>query len=126
MQLDATLIALADPTRRAVVDLLRHGPRRAGELSDALGMTAPAMSRHLKVLRTTGLVEPAFDDTDARAKIYRLKRERFIELRDWLADVDRFWTNQLANFADYAERTRREGSNTSTARSPRGRNPRAK
>ncbi|CAN5913495.1 metalloregulator ArsR/SmtB family transcription factor [soil metagenome] len=106
MQLDATLIALADPTRRAVVDLLRRGPRRAGELSDALDMTAPAMSRHLKVLRTAGLVEPSLDDADARAKVYSLRRERFSELRDWLDDVDRFWTNQLAAFAAHAERTR--------------------
>ena len=106
MQLDETFSALADPTRRAVIDLLSKGPRRAGELSDALGMTAPAMSRHLRVLRTTGLVEPVFDDADARAKIYRLRRDRFTELRDWLDDVDRFWTHQLASFAAHAERTR--------------------
>ncbi|HEY4055788.1 MAG TPA: metalloregulator ArsR/SmtB family transcription factor [Kofleriaceae bacterium] len=104
--IDGTFIALADPTRRAVVEMLRSGPRRAGELSDALDMTPPAMSRHLKVLRAAGLVEPAFDEADARAKVYSLRRERFTELRDWLAQVDRFWTNQLGNFAKYAERTR--------------------
>ena len=75
-QLDATLAALADPHRRGVVDLLRHQPRRAGDLADQLGMSRPAMSRHLKVLRRTGLIEPASDDADARARIYRLSRSR--------------------------------------------------
>jgi DNA-binding transcriptional ArsR family regulator len=54
--LDATLSALADPTRRRVVDLLRTGPRRAGELAASAETSAPAMSRHLRVLRATGLV----------------------------------------------------------------------
>ena len=50
-ELDGILSALADPTRRGVVDLLRRGPRCAGELAEALDMTPPAMSRHLRVLR---------------------------------------------------------------------------
>jgi DNA-binding transcriptional ArsR family regulator len=55
--LDATLAALADPHRRATVDLLRQGPRRAGELAQAAGLSAPAMSRHLRALRQAGLVD---------------------------------------------------------------------
>ena len=52
--LDRTLAALADPTRRGVVELLRKKPRRAGELAEWFGLSPPAMSRHLRVLRTTG------------------------------------------------------------------------
>jgi DNA-binding transcriptional ArsR family regulator len=104
--LDATLVALADPSRRGVIDLLRKKPRRAGELADELGLTAPAMSRHLRVLRTSGLVERAFDADDARANIYRLRPERFMQLRTWLDEVDRFWSLQLDAFAQHAEKTR--------------------
>lgn len=102
--LDATFTALADPTRRGVIELLRHGPRRAGELADALGTSPPAMSRHLKVLRTTGLVAMAGDDADARAKIYALLPEPFGALRRWLEDVERFWTFELGAFKAHAER----------------------
>lgn len=107
MTVEATFGALADPSRRGVVDLLRKKPRRAGELASELGLTAPAMSRHLRILRETGLVERAFDDDDARANIYRLRPERFAELRSWLDDVDRFWSLQLDAFAQHAERRRK-------------------
>jgi len=103
--LDSTLGALADPSRRGVIDLLRKKPRRAGELADELGLTAPAMSRHLRVLRDTGLVERAFDDDDARANVYRLRPERFTQLRSWLDEVERFWSLQLDAFKEHAERT---------------------
>lgn len=106
MTLDATFSALADPTRRGVIDLLRREPRRAGDLADELGMSRPAMSRHLKVLRTTGLIEPASDDADLRARIYRLRPEPFSNLRDWLDEVEVFWSGQLASFKAHAERTR--------------------
>ena len=88
--LDTTLLALADPSRRGVIDLLRRKPRRAGELAEELGLTAPAMSRHLRVLRSSGLVERAFDDDDARANVYRLRPEKLMQLRSWLDDIERF------------------------------------
>lgn len=106
MDLDATFEALSDRNRRSVIDLLRRSPRRAGDLADELGLTRPAMSKHLKVLRTTGLIEPASDETDARAKIYRLRPEPFSQLRAWLEDVERFWTLELASFKAHAEATR--------------------
>lgn len=105
-QLDAMLAALADPHRRGVVDLLRHQPRRAGDLADQLGMSRPAMSRHLKVLRRTGLIEPASDEADARARVYRLLPEPFSALRRWLDDVERFWSHELDAFRAHAEATR--------------------
>ena len=104
--LDATLIALADPTRRAVIDLLREQPRRAGELATAFEMLPPAMSRHLRILRQTGLVEESGLDHDARARVYRLRREPFSELRGWLDEIEGFWTDQLAAFKTHAESKR--------------------
>ena len=104
--LDQTFAALADPTRRGVIDLLRRKPRRAGELADALEMSPPAMSRHLRVLRNTGLVEEALDRDDARVHVYSLRKEPFRELRRWLEDVEAFWALELASFKEHAERTR--------------------
>jgi DNA-binding transcriptional ArsR family regulator len=107
VSLDATFAALSDPTRRAVVELLRRGPRRAGELSDALGASPPAMSRHLRVLRECGLVEEERGDEDARVRVLRLRHEPFDELRHWIGEVERFWTGQLAAFKAHAERRTR-------------------
>jgi len=103
-ELDRVLGALADPTRRGVVDLLRAKPRRAGELADALDMSAPAMSRHLRVLRTRGLVEEQRAEHDARVRVFRLRREPFLALQGWLDEVETFWTEQLDAFKRHAER----------------------
>jgi DNA-binding transcriptional ArsR family regulator len=103
--LDRTFAALADPTRRRVVDLLRRRPRRAGELAAAFAMSAPAMSRHLKVLRQTGLVEESGLDEDARVRVFRLRRAPFDELQSWAAEVARFWSDQLDAFKRHVERS---------------------
>jgi DNA-binding transcriptional ArsR family regulator len=105
-KLDRTLLALADPTRRRVVELLRDEPRRAGELAAAVRMTPPAMSRHLKVLRKTGLVEEEGTEDDARVRVYRLRRPALAELGGWIREIESFWTDQLDAFKAYAERTR--------------------
>jgi DNA-binding transcriptional ArsR family regulator len=107
--LDRTLSALADPARRGAVDLLRVKPRRAGELAGALGLSAPAMSRHLRVLKATGLVEEAHgaEAADARVRVYRLKPEPFDALRAWVADVECYWALELAAFKRHAERAGR-------------------
>lgn len=105
--LDGTLAALAEPTRRGVIDLLRVRPRPAGELAAALHMSAPAMSRHLRVLRLNGLVEEDHAEReDTRLRVYRLRREPFVQLRSWAAEVESFWTKQLRSFKEYAETTR--------------------
>src|SRR5690242_19387767 len=103
---DRTFAALSDPTRRSVVDLLRSRPRRAGELSQALSMSAPAMSRHLRVLRKSGLVEEEHGGDDARVRVYRLRQEPFNALRRWLDEVEGFWSRELLAFKQHAERTR--------------------
>jgi len=106
---DRTLAALADPTRRGVVDLLRRKPLRAGELADALSMSPPAMSRHLRLLRRSGLVEETGVDHDARVRVYRLRPEPFGDLRAWLGQLEAFCSDQLASFKAHADsaRTRR-------------------
>ena len=106
-ELDRTFAALADPTRRRVVELLRKRPRRAGELALAFGMSPPAMSRHLRVLRRTSLVEEDSPEEDARVRVYRLRPEKFAALRGWLDEVEAFWSEQLGSFKEHAERTRR-------------------
>ena len=102
-ELDPILSALADPTRRGVIDLLRVRPRRAGELADVFEMTPPAMSRHLRVLRTRGLIEEERDEEDARHRVFRLRREPFQALQHWLSEVEAFWTEQLESFKNHAE-----------------------
>jgi DNA-binding transcriptional ArsR family regulator len=104
--LDQTLLALADPTRRRVVDLLRKKAQRAGDLADALSISAPRLSRHLRVLRKSGLIEDAGVEHDARVSLYRLRPERFARLRTWLDEVEQFWTTELAAFKTHVERTR--------------------
>jgi DNA-binding transcriptional ArsR family regulator len=101
---DVTLAALADPVRRRSVELLAERPRRAGELADALGVSAPVMSRHLRVLRTADLVEEEHPPFDARVRIYSLRAASMGALRAWLADADAGWTQQLAAFKDHVER----------------------
>ena len=106
--LDRTFAALADPTRRGVVELLRRRPRRAGELAEEFGLSAPAMSRHLRVLRGTGLVEEQHGGEDARVRVYRLRQQPFSELQRWLNEVETFWGLQLGSFKAHAEKRGRK------------------
>ena len=101
--LDRTLAALADPHRRRVIDLLREGPRRAGDLAQAMGLPAPAVSRHLRVLRQSGLVEESHPEFDARVRIYALKTGPMAELRHWLDETETLWAEQLASFKKHVE-----------------------
>ena len=101
--LDQTLAALADPSRRRVVELLRERPRPSGELARAAGLSAPAMSRHLKTLRLSGLVEEDHDGFDARVRVYRLRPEPMAYLKDWLAETERMWSEQLLAFKAHIE-----------------------
>jgi DNA-binding transcriptional ArsR family regulator len=96
--LDRTLAALADPYRRRVVDLLRERPRRAGELAEATKIAFPLMSRHLRTLRASGLVEEQRDELDSRVRIYRLRPEPMAELKRWLEETEALWSRQLAAF----------------------------
>jgi DNA-binding transcriptional ArsR family regulator len=103
-EVDLTLAALADPVRRRSIELLAERPRRAGELADALGVSAPVMSRHLRVLRSAELVEEQHPPFDARVRIYSLRAASMGALKAWLADAEAGWTQQLAAFKDHVER----------------------
>ena len=104
---DVTLSALADPTRRAVVDLLGTGPKRAGELAASVGMSGPAMSRHLRVLRESGLVEAELVDEDARLRMYRLRPQSLVALQAWLDQLKAQWDEQLGSFQRHVEGKKR-------------------
>jgi DNA-binding transcriptional ArsR family regulator len=99
--LDSTLAALAEPNRRAVVDLLRREPRRASEIADALSLSPQALSRHLRVLRRAGLIVEQGIEEDARVRIYNLRKQPFDQLRTWLDEVESFWVDELSAFRDH-------------------------
>ena len=100
---DRIFAALADPHRRRAVELLGERPRRAGELASALGLPAPALSRHLRLMKGCGLVEETHPEFDARVRIYALKDGAMAELKDWLARTERMWTSELAAFKAHVE-----------------------
>jgi DNA-binding transcriptional ArsR family regulator len=102
-ELNATLSALADRNRRAVIDLLKKRPHRAGEIAAALSLSPPALSRHLRVLRGRGLIHEQGVEEDARVRIYRLRKQPFDQLRSWLGEVESFWVTELSAFRDYVE-----------------------
>jgi DNA-binding transcriptional ArsR family regulator len=101
--LDTAFAALADSTRRAVIRELLRAPLRAGELAERVEMSAPALSRHLRVLREAGLIVEDGVEHDARVSVYKIDLEAFAPVRNWLDEVEQHWQEQLASFKDYAE-----------------------
>lgn len=106
--IDRLLTALADPHRRKAVELLSQRPRPAGELARDLGLSAPAMSRHLRALRDARLIfetRPEPDVVyDARVRIYALRADGMAHLKAWLARAERLWTEQLESFKQHIEK----------------------
>ena len=99
--------ALADPTRRRVVELLGTGPRRAGELAAAVDASSPAMSRHLRVLLDAGVVADERVSEDARVRLFRLRPESLVALQAWLDQLQANWDDQLRSFKRHVERKNR-------------------
>jgi DNA-binding transcriptional ArsR family regulator len=100
---DRVFVALSDPTRRRVVELLGARARRAGELSAAAGTSAPAMSRHLRILLEAGLVADERVPADARLRVFRLRNEAVVALQAWLDQLQAHWSEQLGSFKRYVE-----------------------
>lgn len=100
---DASLAALADPQRRRIVELLSERPHRAGELAAAVGVSPPAMSRHLRALKQGGLVDAAHPEFDARVRIYTLRKEGMAALKQWLERAEAMWVRQLTSFKDHVD-----------------------
>ncbi|MGD2132820.1 MAG: metalloregulator ArsR/SmtB family transcription factor [Maricaulaceae bacterium] len=97
MTYDKALAVLADPTRRAVFETLRAGPRSVGEIAKGMPVSRPAVSQHLKALKDADLVR---DEPRGTARIYRIHAQGLSDLRDWL---EGFWDEALENFKAYAE-----------------------
>jgi DNA-binding transcriptional ArsR family regulator len=94
----AALAALADPTRRRVLERLRHGPKPVGEIADGLPVSRPAVSQHLAVLKAAGLVT---DRAEGTRRVYAIDPHGLGAVRTWL---DQFWDQALAAFKAEAER----------------------
>jgi DNA-binding transcriptional ArsR family regulator len=101
MAYGSALAVLADPTRRQVFERLRAGPRPVNLLAAGLPVSRPAVSQHLKALKEAGLVE---ERSEGVRRIYSLRREGLMELREWL---DSFWGDALEAFKLEAERSHR-------------------
>jgi DNA-binding transcriptional ArsR family regulator len=84
--------ALAEPNRRRILDLLRAGERPAGDLVEALSISQPGVSKHLKLLREAGLVSVR---ADGQRRLYRLRAEQLAEVDAWLAPYRRAWAGRL-------------------------------
>ncbi len=87
-----TFTALADPTRRQIIESLASGETSFGDLADKFEMSRPAVSQHLRVLREAGIVTSR---ADAQRRIYRLTEDGFDELEVWLKKVREFWNQRL-------------------------------
>lgn len=110
---DAVLQALADPSRRTVLEILRDHPASAGELADALPIARPGVSRHLRVLREAGLVSVR---QESQRRIYSLRPDALVEVDEWLGDYRALWQNRLDALHTEVSRGKRD--------TPRGRKAR--
>jgi DNA-binding transcriptional ArsR family regulator len=90
--MDAVFQALADGSRRTVLQILREHPATAGDLAEALPIARPGVSRHLRVLREAGLVEAR---QDGQRRIYTLRPEALVEVDEWLEEYRAVWQNRL-------------------------------
>jgi DNA-binding transcriptional ArsR family regulator len=90
--MEAALRALADPSRRTVVERLARGPVTAGELAELLPIARPGVSRHLRVLREAGLVEVR---AEAQRRVYSLRAEPLAEIDEWLGPYRALWEQRL-------------------------------
>lgn len=105
--------ALADPTRRQIVERLSRGECTAGEIADQFTMSGPAVSQHLKVLREAALVQVR---VEGQRRIYRLNPQGLSEMDDWLNEVRRFWAPKL----DALERELRKPQELKPKAKPKG------
>ena len=87
-----------------MIELLGERARRAGELAEAAGTSAPVISRHLRILLAAGFVADERDAGDARLRVFRLRREPLLALQAWLDQLQAHWNEQLGAFKRHAER----------------------
>src|SRR5580698_6643574 len=97
---EATFQALADPTRRAVLDLLRRGRQPAGDIAGAFPISRPAISKHLRLLRRAHLVQ---EHREGRHRVYELNPEPLRAVDSWLDQYRHFWSANLASLKRFVE-----------------------
>ncbi|MGO8794343.1 MAG: ArsR/SmtB family transcription factor [Candidatus Sulfotelmatobacter sp.] len=119
---EAIFQALADPTRRAVLDLLRRGSQPAGEIAGAFPVSRPAISKHLRLLRRAHLVR---EHREGRHRVYQLNPEPLRAVDSWLGQYRAFWNMNLANLktfveAEYAKETRQPNPAKPDFKHPKG------
>lgn len=102
MNTDAALKAIAEPNRRAILELVRDGPRSMGEIADNFNITPQAVSQHLRVLKDAGLVR---EERQGRRHLFAVRPEGFEAVQQFL---DQFWTSHLNKLKNVAERDRRK------------------
>src|ERR1700742_3831788 len=93
--------AIAEPKRRQILDLLRDGERAAGELVEAMNLSQPGVSKHLKLLREAGLVSVR---PDGQRRLYRLEPHQLAALDAWLQPFRTFWSQRLDALGEHLER----------------------
>ncbi len=97
------LRALGEPARLRLVEALSRGPRRAGDLARSLGLPAPTVSKHLRVLLDAGVVLDERRRDDARVRVFRLRPESVVAVRGWLDQVQAHWDEQLRAFKAHVD-----------------------
>ena len=110
---EAVFEAIADPTRRALLDLLRRGSQQAGEIAGAFSVSRPAISRHLRRLRRAQLVS---EHREGRNRVYQLNPEPLRAVDSWLDRYRAFWSMNLTNLKSFveAEHAKETGQDSST------------
>ncbi len=99
-QRDAVFRAIADPTRREILSLLRVRRRTVGEIAGNFRMSRPAVSKHLRLLRSAGLIVSRKDGT---ARVCSLNAKPLRAIDDWLRDYETFWSETLQSLKSYVE-----------------------
>lgn len=100
--------AIADPTRRRMLDMLVEGEKTVGTLAQPFSVSLPAVSQHLRVLKASGLVT---ERRDGRARCYRLNPWPLREVIDWARHFELFWTERLGRLGEHLSRRRRPAAN---------------
>jgi DNA-binding transcriptional ArsR family regulator len=103
--MESAFAIIAEPNRRALLQLLATSERSVGELQRLLRMPQPSVSKHLRVLREAGFVESR---VDAQRRVYRLRPEPFMEVDSWLASFRRFWSTHVDALERHLDRMERQ------------------
>ena len=107
--------AIADPTRRAILDLLREQGRPAGDIARSFPVSRPAISRHLRLLRRASLVR---EHREGRRRIYRLNPGPLSDVDDWLEPYREAWTERLERLKTFVEADQEKESERRKKRPP--------